>query len=51
MYAHFSPEHKWYYLSQQRPHEVLLLKMFDSDPDVKAKSEVFTLSCSSIRPN
>ena len=37
MYAHFNPEHKWYYLGQQRPEEVLLLKMFDSDPSVTAK--------------
>ncbi|KAK3368629.1 methyltransferase CmcJ [Podospora didyma] len=37
MYAHYDPDHKWYYLGQQRPEEALLLKMFDSEPDVKAK--------------
>jgi hypothetical protein len=39
-YAHFNPGHKWYYLGEQRPEEVLLLKMFDSDSSGKAKSEV-----------
>ncbi|KAH8881848.1 methyltransferase CmcJ [Thozetella sp. PMI_491] len=36
LYAHFNPGHQWYYLSEQRPDEVLLLKMFDSDENVKA---------------
>ncbi|KAK1750089.1 Aspirochlorine biosynthesis protein N [Echria macrotheca] len=38
MYAHYGPGHKWHYLSGQRPDEVLLLKMFDSDPSVEAKA-------------
>ena len=38
MYLHFNPQHKWYYLGQQREDEVLFLKMFDSDPSVKAKA-------------
>lgn len=37
MYMHFNPDHKWHYLGQQRPEEVLFLKMFDSDPTVKAQ--------------
>ncbi|KAK1835679.1 hypothetical protein QBC39DRAFT_388621 [Podospora conica] len=37
MYLHFNPQHKWYYLGRQRPEEVLFLKMFDSDPAVKAQ--------------
>jgi len=37
MYMHFNPQHKWYYLGQQRPEEVLFLKMFDSDPAAKAQ--------------
>lgn len=28
--------HKWYYMSQQAKSEVLLIKNFDSDPNVKA---------------
>jgi hypothetical protein len=39
MYLHFSPQHKWYYLGQQRPEEVLFMKMFDSDPSVKAQGK------------
>lgn len=38
-YAHFNPEQKWYYLSQQRPDEALLLKIFDSEDSVKGKRE------------
>ncbi|KAK3357867.1 methyltransferase CmcJ [Lasiosphaeria hispida] len=38
MYFHFGEKQKWYYLGQQQPEEVLLMKMFDSDPSVKAKS-------------
>ncbi|KAK1750425.1 Aspirochlorine biosynthesis protein N [Echria macrotheca] len=37
MYLYTNPEHKWYYLSQQRPDEALIMKMFDSDSTVKAK--------------
>ncbi|KAN0093203.1 hypothetical protein V8E55_003987 [Tylopilus felleus] len=32
-YVRYNPEHKWYYLSDQTPHEVLLIKCFDSDSD------------------
>jgi len=38
MYMHHSPGQKWYYFGQQQPEEVLLLKMFDSDPTVEAKA-------------
>jgi hypothetical protein len=31
--------HKWYYLNQQQPNEVLLMKMFDSKDDVQAGCE------------
>ncbi|KAJ8071668.1 hypothetical protein OCU04_001987 [Sclerotinia nivalis] len=36
MYAHDSPDHRWYYLSEQRPQEMLLMKIFDSAAHVKA---------------
>ena len=39
MYSYFNPAHKWHYLSQQRPDEALIMKMFDSDPTVKATSK------------
>lgn len=29
----YNPSHKWYYLSDQTPDEVMLLKCFDSDTD------------------
>lgn len=48
MYMHFNPDHKWHYLGQQRPEEVLFLKMFDSDPAVKAKG-MFPLSPFMVR--
>ncbi|KAL4916865.1 hypothetical protein BDW62DRAFT_202359 [Aspergillus aurantiobrunneus] len=35
MYLHFDPAQHWYYVSRQRPEEVLLLKIFDS-ADVRA---------------
>ncbi|KAH8682291.1 methyltransferase CmcJ [Xylariales sp. PMI_506] len=37
LYSYFSDAHKWCYLGQHRPDEVLLLKMFDSDPSVRAR--------------
>jgi len=40
MYAHYGPGHKWHYLGGQRPDEVLLLKMFDSDPSAEAKGSL-----------
>ena len=30
----FSPAHRWHYISEQRPDEVLLLKCYDSREDV-----------------
>ncbi|ETS78888.1 hypothetical protein PFICI_08741 [Pestalotiopsis fici W106-1] len=36
IYPYYSPNQKWYYLSKQEKDEVLLIKMFDSDPSVKA---------------
>ncbi|KAH9212213.1 methyltransferase CmcJ [Leptodontidium sp. 2 PMI_412] len=37
LYAHFNPQQKWYYLSQQTPNEVLMLKIFDSQEDIEGK--------------
>ncbi|KAH7028075.1 methyltransferase CmcJ [Microdochium trichocladiopsis] len=37
LYAHHSEEHKWCYVGNHEPDEVLLLKMFDSDSSVAAK--------------
>ncbi|TQN67705.1 Aspirochlorine biosynthesis protein N [Colletotrichum shisoi] len=31
LYTHHREGHKWFYLGEQRPDEVLLIKMFDSD--------------------
>ena len=39
LYGLSDPAHEWYYLSHQAPNEVLLMKMFDSSDDVRAKSE------------
>ena len=36
-YPPYSPEYRWHYFSQQTKDEVLILKMFDNDPDVKAR--------------
>ncbi|KAI1741364.1 methyltransferase CmcJ [Xylaria scruposa] len=40
--THYSPHHKWYYVSKQTPDEVILFKNFDSDPHVKAQSRSFS---------
>jgi hypothetical protein len=45
-YAHHSPGQKWYYLSQQSPDEVLLMKMFDSEEKVDAKRNIMGASLS-----
>ncbi|KAI1845652.1 hypothetical protein JX265_005342 [Neoarthrinium moseri] len=37
LYAHFNDTHKWSYIGNHRPDEVLLMKMFDSDTSVKAR--------------
>lgn len=37
MYLMSRPEHRWHYVSRQRPDEVLLFKNFDSASDVAAK--------------
>jgi hypothetical protein len=36
-YCLANESNKWYYMSHQQPGEVLLMKMFDSDENVKAK--------------
>ena len=33
MYGLYKPEHKWYYLSNQTPEEVVFIKCFDSEVD------------------
>ena len=38
LYAHHREEHKWCYVGNHKPDEVLLLKMFDSDSSVAARS-------------
>ena len=42
-YALYNPAHKWYYLSEQKPEEVMFLKIFDSKPNVQATSKKFLL--------
>jgi hypothetical protein len=32
--------HRWYYLPQQKPEEVLIFKQFDTNFDVQAKCEI-----------
>ncbi|KAF2105157.1 hypothetical protein BDV96DRAFT_509883 [Lophiotrema nucula] len=34
----FREKYRWYYLSDQRPDEVVLFKMFDSKPNIKARN-------------
>ena len=36
-YAKFNPEHRWYYLSEQQPDEVTMLKIYDSDERIGAR--------------
>jgi hypothetical protein len=36
MYSKFSERHRWFYLGNQNPDEVLLFKQFDTDENVKA---------------
>lgn len=38
-FATYNSRHEWYYISGQRPDEVAMLKIFDSDADVRAKCE------------
>jgi hypothetical protein len=33
----FNAQHRWFYVSQMRPHEVLLLKCYDSRTDLPAR--------------
>lgn len=42
LYAHHDDAHRWYYLGNHQPNEVLLMKMFDSDASVRAKSKYYT---------
>src|SRR6266487_6991857 len=37
-YSYYNPDHKWYYLGEQKPDEVTFLKIFDSDSKGGAKS-------------
>jgi hypothetical protein len=39
----YREKYRWYYLSQQKPNEVLLFKMYDSNDQVEAKCEHATL--------
>lgn len=39
MFAKYRSGYRWYYLSNQRPEEVCLIKNFDSDETVKARCE------------
>lgn len=39
MYPIYNENVKWYYLSDQKPDEVLLFKIFDSDENVPAQCE------------
>jgi hypothetical protein len=36
LFAKYRPGYRWYYLSNQRPEEVFLIKNFDSDKTTKA---------------
>jgi len=36
-YVRYKDVHEWFYVSEQQPDKVLILKMFDSKEDVKAK--------------
>ncbi|KAG4424071.1 hypothetical protein IFR04_002767 [Cadophora malorum] len=42
VYPLYNPAAKWYYLSQQKKDEVLILKIFDSDPTVQARTTPHT---------
>lgn len=33
----YSPNHKWYYMSQQTPDDVLIIKIYDSKKDGRAR--------------
>jgi hypothetical protein len=49
VFAQYSPDFKWYYLADQVPEEVILLKIYDSEPTVEAickfkKSEYFHIT-------
>lgn len=36
-YSKFNPNHKWYYLSNQQPDEVTMLKIHDSSEDAAVR--------------
>ena len=38
----YRENYKWFYLNAQRPDEVTLFKMYDSDPGVPARSKLFS---------
>jgi hypothetical protein len=39
----YNPDAKWYYLDRQRPDELTIMKIVDSDQTAKAKCEFLTL--------
>jgi hypothetical protein len=39
LFAMYRSFNRWYYLSQQKPEEVLILKQFDTNTDVQAQCE------------
>lgn len=45
MYGMYKARHKWHYLKHQTPEEVTLIKIFDSDPDVRAQCEFLLFVC------
>lgn len=36
-YSTYNPEHRWYYLSGQKPEEVTMLKIHDADKDAAVR--------------
>ena len=36
-FAKYNPDQQWYYLSDMTPDDIVLVKVYDSDPDVPAK--------------
>lgn len=38
-FAKYNPDQRWYYLSDMEFDDVILVKVYDSDPEVPAKRE------------
>ncbi len=36
-FGKYNPDQQWYYLSDMTPDDIVLVKVYDSDPDVPAK--------------